>query len=273
MIDAHQHFWKFNPSRDEWMDPQTMGSIRRDFGPADLVPLMSECSIRGTIAVQADQSVEETEYLLSIAEQHAFVMGVVGWTDLRAGSLKRPTWSGHPKLVGFRHVLQSEPTGFMLDPNFISGVQRIGRDGFTYDILVYAHQLPEVVQFVAQCSDQPLILDHLGKPEIRTQKLKEWQVHMSTLSQCPTLYCKLSGMVTEAEWHSWTYETLAPYLDVCLTSFGEDRCVFGYDWPVCTLAASYRQVVEVMIRYLNERGVSTQKVMSDNCLKFYGLAS
>lgn len=270
-IDAHQHFWQFDPDRDQWMDPQTMQSIRRDFLPPDLITIMEDVGVTHTVAVQADQSDAETDFLMSLAAQYDWISGVVGWIDLLDPVLEDQLSRQDGKLVGYRHVLQGEPDGFMLDPQFLSGIRQLGRQGYTYDILVYARQLPQVSALVSACADQPLIIDHLAKPEIKHQKIDEWKVIMSDLSTSSSIYCKVSGMVTEADWQSWSYDDLAPYLDHVFTMFGEDRCTFGSDWPVCTLAGSYQAVHGVLKTFIDRQGINEAKVMGENAVRFYGL--
>ncbi len=271
-IDAHQHFWIFDPLRDSWMDESSMSSIRRDFLPSHLKSLLDEERITHTIAVQADQSDAETKFLLQLAEEHDFIAGVVGWIDLKGPNLPdRLERLAHPKLLGYRHVLQGEERGYIADPLFIKGVQQVGQAGLTYDILVYAHQLSEVITLVDHCAGQPLIIDHLAKPDIKSGKIKSWEKEMRTLGSYPTLYCKVSGMVTEAHWELWSYDDLLPYLEVVFDAFGPTRCVFGSDWPVCTLAGTYAQVVDCVRRFVDENGYDEDAIFSENARRFYQL--
>lgn len=274
MIDAHQHFWQFDPDRDVWMDVQTMATIRRDFEPPDLLKIVRAHGIKHTIAVQADQSIKETRYLLNLASKYDFIAGVVGWIDLLDPDLSEniPSKLENPKLLGFRHILQAEDPSYILNGRFIHGVQTIGNAGFTYDILVYARQLPEVVTFVRECPNQKMILDHLGKPDIKAGNLHPWKENIGKIAQSEHVYCKVSGMITEADWSSWTYEKLKPFLDVVFQTFGVNRCVFGSDWPVCTLAGSYAQVLRIVSRYLDENYPKAhEKVFWKNAVEFYGL--
>jgi len=272
LIDSHQHFWVFDPIRDTWMDEATMSKIRRDFLPEDLLPIIKDNGISNTIAVQADQSEAETLFLLKMAEQHDFILGVVGWVDLLRQDLHAQLKAlDHPKLLGYRHVLQGEERGFITQQNFIEGVQQVGKHGLTYDILVYAHQLDEVITLVDHCGEQPLIIDHLAKPEIKNGRIKTWEKQMRVLSSYPNIYCKISGMITEADWQTWTYNDLLPYLDVVFDAFGQDRCVFGSDWPVCTLAGEYGQVFNIVSRYLADHDLDRNAVFSRNARNFYRL--
>jgi L-fuconolactonase len=244
-IDAHQHFWRFDPVRDAWITPE-MGLIRRDFLPADLAPLLAASGIDGAVAVQADQSVAETDFLLGLSADHAFVKGVVGWIDLRASDLSRQLaeWSDNPRLKGFRHIAQSEPDDFLLHDDVVRGIATIGRLGYSYDILVYPRQLAAAERLVARCPDVRFILDHCAKPPIASGDLTMWRTRFVALAAHENVCCKLSGLVTEASWSSWSDEQLVPVLDIALDSFGAERLMFGSDWPVCLLAADYARVAD-----------------------------
>jgi L-fucono-1,5-lactonase len=273
-LDAHQHFWVYDEAEYGWID-ERMGVIRRDFGPDDLAPLLKRVDFDGSIAVQARQSLEETEYLLGLAESCAFVKGVVGWVDLRSprvrGDLER--FRQHPRFVGVRHVVQDEPDDrFLLREDFLAGVSLLSELDLSYDILVYHHQLPAVVEFVAKLPEHRLVLDHVAKPDIARHELEPWSTHMRKLGRFENLYCKLSGMVTEADWKRWKREDFRPYLDVVLESFGPRRLVIGSDWPVATLAASYEQVVELVTDFIAPLS-STEKdrILGANAVELYRL--
>jgi L-fuconolactonase len=244
-IDAHQHFWRFDPVRDAWIT-LGMSVIRRDFLPADLMPLLAVSGIDGVVAVQADQSAAETEFLLGLSARHAFVKGVVGWIDLRASDLTRQLaeWSGHARLKGFRHIAQGEPDNFLMHDDVVRGVTTIGRLGYSYDILIYPRQLAAAERLVARCPDVRFILDHCAKPPIASGDLTTWRTGFVALAAHENVFCKLSGLVTEASWSSWSDAQLAPALDTALESFGAKRLMFGSDWPVCLLAADYPRVVD-----------------------------
>ena len=242
-IDAHQHFWRFDPARDAWITPE-MGAIRRDFLPADLAPLLASSGIDGVVAVQADQSAAETEFLLGLSTQHAFIKGVVGWIDLRASDLVRQVakWRGNPRLKGFRHIAQGEPDDFLMRDDVVRGITTIGLLGYSYDILIYPRQLAAAERLVARCPDVRFILDHCAKPPIASGDLTSWRTGFVALAAHEHVCCKLSGLVTEAAWSSWSDEQFAPVLDTALESFGAARLMFGSDWPVCLLAADYARV-------------------------------
>jgi L-fuconolactonase len=244
-IDAHQHFWRFDPVRDAWITP-AMGAIRRDFLPADLAPLLASSGIDGVVAVQTDQSVAETEFLLGLSVQHAFIKGVVGWIDLPASDLARhlARWSGNVRLKGFRHIAQGEPDEFLLRDDVVRGITTIGRLGYSYDVLIYPRQLAAAERLVSRCPDVRFILDHCGKPPIASADLATWRTGFIALAEHENVCCKLSGLVTEASWSSWSDKQLVPVLDTALEAFGAERLMFGSDWPVCLLAAGYARVAD-----------------------------
>jgi L-fuconolactonase len=256
-IDAHQHFWRFDAVRDAWIT-RRMGAIRRDFLPADLAPLLAASGVDGTVAVQADQSAAETDFLLGLSAEHAFIRGVVGWIDLRASDLTRQlaAWSGNPRLKGFRHLAQSEPDDFLMRGDVVRGIAAIGRLGYSYDILIHPRQLGAAGQLVARCPDMRFILDHCAKPPIANGDLAAWRTGFLALAAHKNVCCKLSGLVTEASWSSWSDAQLAPVLDAALEAFGAERLMFGSDWPVCLLAGDYARVAGSVHRWaagLSER--------------------
>ncbi len=246
-IDAHQHFWQYDPVRDSWIT-ENMQVIRRDFTPTDLQPLLQAHQIDGCVAVQADQSDAETEYLLHLAQNHPWIKGVVGWLDLKATDLqaKLEVHRDSRQLKGYRHILQAEPKGFMSDATFVQGVTQVGQAGFCYDILTTENQLEEVVTFVKALPEMPLVVDHLSKPNIAEHSFNHWARYMELLSAHEQVHVKVSGMITEADWQKWTVEDLKPYIDFCLEHFGPKRMMYGSDWPVCLLAGEYQRVVEAL---------------------------
>jgi L-fuconolactonase len=243
-MDAHQHFWNYDAAQYAWID-SSMAELRRDFLPEELAALMNADGVDATIAVQARQDAAETAWLLDLAAQHPFIRGVVGWVDLQAADAESrlEQLAATPRLLGVRHVVQAEPDGFLHGHAFRQGVAAVGRCGLVYDILIYARQLPEAIRFAADFPDQRFVLDHLGKPDIRGNGLDEWRRRLQEMAELPHVWCKLSGLVTEADWRAWTPEQLRPYLDAALDAFGPSRLMFGSDWPVCTLAASYGDVL------------------------------
>jgi L-fuconolactonase len=224
--------------------------------------------------VQVDQTEDETLSLLSMANQFDFIKGVVGWIDLRNPNLESRLeyFSTLKKLKGFRHIVQGEGTGFLAQPSFIKGVQRLAHYNFTYDLLVYHHQLEEAVEFVKQVTDTKIVVDHIAKPSISTQDLGRWENNMKALAAFPHVYCKVSGMVTEARWSGWKYEDFVPYLDVVTKAFGAHRLMYGSDWPVCLVAASYDQQFSIIQKYFGGFAASEKKqILGENAKRFYNL--
>jgi L-fuconolactonase len=273
-VDAHQHFWKFDPVRDAWITEQ-MQAIRRDFLPGDLAPECVANGIDATIAVQAAQSEEETLFLLELAERNSLVAGVVGWVDLCSPQVAERLrfFSQHEKLRGFRHVTQAEPDDrFLVRADFLRGVKCLREFDFVYDILIYPRQLPAALELVTAVPEQRFVIDHLAKPEIKAGRTKEWEAQIRAIAQNSNAYCKVSGIVTEADWDAWRNENFAPYLDVVFEAFGTDRLMFGSDWPVCLVAASYAQVVEIVDKYVDANApAAKQKIFGENAARCYGL--
>jgi L-fuconolactonase len=272
-LDSHQHFWIFDALRDSWITDD-MEVLRQDFLPGDLQPLLDQNGISGCVAVHADQSEAETVFLLDLADQHDFIKGVVGWVDLQSADLRKRLdhYSKFPKLRGFRHVVQAEPSGFMLQADFLRGIAALKDYGYTYDILIRAHQLREAINLVERNPRQLFVIDHLAKPNIRTGEISSWAFDIYRLASFQNVYCKLSGMVTEADLRAWTYEDIYPYLSTILQAFGPDRVMFGSDWPVCRLAADYREVHDLLHEYVHLLDQKDQdKIWAENAIEFYGL--
>lgn len=273
VIDAHHHFWQFDPVREAWIT-EDMQAIRRDFFPADFQPVLAQHGVDRCVSVQAGQTEQETEFLLGLAARHDFIAGVVGWVDLRARNLaeRLAHFQSFKKLKGFRHIVQGEPAGFLLQKDFIAGVQLLQQYGFTYDLLVYHHQLPDALQFVRQVPDVRIVVDHLAKPSIRTGEKTGWELNMAALATFKNVYCKVSGMVTEADWKSWKPEHFHPYLDEVVEAFGTGRLMYGSDWPVCLVAADYGQQLSIVKNYFAAFSEAEQRsVMGGNARTFYNL--
>ena len=274
IIDAHQHFWQYHPVKDAWIT-DNMKVIQEDFLPQHLLPVLQENGVDGCVAVQADQSETETSFLLELADKHAFIKGVVGWIDLRAENLsdRLTHFRQYEKLKGFRHIVQGEPDpAFILREDFCQGIRALAAHDFTYDILVYPVQLPAVAAFVQQFPDQRLVIDHMAKPDFKTGDISAWETHMRAIAQQPNVYCKLSGLVTEADWQKWEASHFAPFLDVALDAFGAERLMFGSDWPVCKLAASYTEVKAIITDYISRLSDAERTgIMGGNAVRFYGL--
>jgi L-fuconolactonase len=273
-IDSHQHFWIFDPVRDSWIDDSMM-VIRRDFSPVDLAPVLQQYGIDGCVAVQASQTDEETMFLLDHAAQNPFVKGVVGWVDLKADDLedKLQQYKKHTKLKGFRHVLQSEPDKqYMLNPQFQKGIAALQKHGYTYDILIFPEHLPYAAQLAANFPDQKFVVDHLAKPPIKAGEISTWQKDLEALAQHQNVSCKISGMLTEADWANWKVEDFTPYLDVVFNAFGANRVMFGSDWPVCLLAGGYEGTMKIMQSYASKLSTTEQGLFwGGNAISFYGL--
>lgn len=254
-VDAHQHFWRYTPAGYAWID-ESMRALRRDFLPEDLAPEMRRAGVERCITVQVRQTLEETRWLLELADRHAFVAGVVGWVDLQADDVEAQLASvaGHPALLGVRHLVQSEPDDrFMSGRAFRRGIGALAAHGLTYDILVYPRHLPAAADLVEAFPGQPFVLDHLAKPPIRSGDITEWARDLARVAAAPNVSCKLSGLVTEADWHGWMPEDIRPCLEVAFDHFGPDRLIAGSDWPVCTLAADYSRTMSVVGEYMSAR--------------------
>jgi L-fuconolactonase len=273
-IDAHQHFWNFDPVRDSWITTE-MSVIQKDFLPDDLQPLLAENDIDGCIAVQADQSEKETGFLLGLANKSDSIKGVVGWTDLRASNVEKRLeyYQSFKKLCGFRHVLQGEKDrAYMLKPEFIRGISKLKQFNYTYDILIFPDQLQHTIKFVQLFPEQKFVIDHLAKPSIKNKTIAGWKEDIQEVAQHKNVCCKISGMVTEADWKSWEQEDFTSYMDVVVSAFGTDRIMFGSDWPVCLVAATYKGVIDIAKDYFssftqNER----DRFFGQNAINFYNL--
>jgi L-fuconolactonase len=246
-IDSHQHFWRYSQAEYGWID-DTMAVLRRDFLPEHLRPLLDQARIDGCIAVQAPQTPAETRFLLDLAEQHAWILGVVGWVDLRSRDIDAELHSlaAHPRLVGVRHIAQSEPDRFLVTPDFLRGIAALAAYDVSYDVLIYPRQLPAAIELVGHFPAQTFVLDHAAKPDLRSGELQVWRQQMKLLAQAKNVFCKLSGLATEASWQGWTLDTLRPAADVVLEHFGDQRVLFGSDWPVCQCATTYARWVETV---------------------------
>jgi L-fuconolactonase len=274
-IDAHQHFWKYNSAEHGWMTDE-MAALRRDFMPQDLKPILDQMGFDGCVAVQVRQSLEETRWLLELADTHDFIGGVVGWVDLCSPELasQLEQFARHPKLVGVRHIVQDEPDDeFMLREDFRRGIARLREFGLTYDVLIYPKQLPAAIKLVAEFPEQPFVLDHIAKPQIGEGKISPWEEGLRELAKLPNICCKLSGMVTEAKWKQWKADDFRPYLDVAFEAFGEERLMIGSDWPVCMVSSDYKATIELVTDYLRQFSDGVRdKILGANCARFYGVS-
>lgn len=273
-IDSHQHFWKFDPVRDSWINDE-MAVIQKDFYPGDLEPLLKQNGFAGSVVVQSDQSKEENTFHLRNSAQAEFIKGIVGWVNLQAGDVEERLayYSGFPKMKGFRHVLQGEPDrALMLKPAFMRGIGLLEKYQFTYDILIYHDQLKYIPEFVAAFPNQKFVIDHIAKPQIKDGFIDQWKKDMEAITSFENVYCKISGMVTEADWKNWKGEDFKPYLDVVVNTFGTKRIMYGSDWPVCLVAASYEKMLSIVKKYFSSFSSEEQKdFFGENAITFYNL--
>ncbi|WP_026464222.1 amidohydrolase family protein [Adhaeribacter aquaticus] len=274
-IDAHQHFWYFNPVRDSWINEE-MVVIQRDFLPAELQPILEAHGFDGCVTVQSDQSEEENKFQLANAEQHEFIKGVVGWVNFWGDDVEErlTELSQFKKLKGFRYVLQSEvDRAVMLNPKFMQGISKLNQFGYTYDILVYPDQLPYIKEFVATFPEQRFVIDHLAKPYIKDRNITPWKQDMEAIAAFENVSCKISGLVTEADWKQWKKEDFRPYLDTVVNAFGTNRILYGSDWPVCLVAATYAETLGIVQEYFAAFSQHDQALFfGGNATAFYNLA-
>jgi L-fuconolactonase len=272
-IDSHNHFWKFDAARHSWID-DSMKVIQQDFMPEEFSSVLQKNGIEGTVVVQVDQTPDENTFLIQLAEEHEIIKGIVGWVDLRAHDLDQQLeqLSGHNKFKGFRHIAQAEHNGFLAQDDIIEGVQKLKNHDFTYDILINPAQLEAAIKLVSACPDQKFVLDHIAKPYLKTGEIEQWRKDITTLSSFENVWCKVSGMVTEANWSSWKVLDFFPYLDVVFETFGSKRVMYGSDWPVCLLAAQYEQVIEIVEAYISKLSAIEQaSFWGLNAIDFYQL--
>ena len=274
IIDAHHHLWKYNHKEYGWMD-DSMATLKRDYLPDELEHELQGAGISGTVVVQARQSTEETRWLLEMADSSSSIKGVVGWLNLRSPLLGKELdeFTAHPRLVGVRHVIHDEPDdGFMLRKDFMQGIGQLERFDLVYDLLLFPGHLKNAVKLVEAFPEQRFVLDHLGKPPVKSGKIEPWSSGIQEIAEYPGVWCKLSGLVTEADHNRWRYEDLLPYMEVVLKAFGADRVMVGSDWPVCTLAAGYNQVMAVFRKFTDTlSGEERDKILYQNAIECYHL--
>ena len=244
-----------------------MGVLKREYGPGELKVLLEQCGFEGSIAVQASQTEEENAYLLSLSKRNAIIKGIVGWIDLQSNAVsERLSYYKSQELIkGFRHVIHDEPdVDFMLRPSFLRGIEQVGRFGYTYDLLIFPIHLANTIELARRFPDQLFVVDHIAKPGIRNGEIEGWKISMSVLASFENVYCKISGMVTEADWKNWRQEDFIPYLDTIVELFGTTRIMYGSDWPVCTLAGSYADTYGIVKGYFDRCSAAERD-------DFYGL--
>ncbi|MES1225181.1 MAG: amidohydrolase family protein [Bacteroidota bacterium] len=273
-MDAHQHFWKFDPVRDSWITDD-MSVIQKDFLPEHLKPILESNGVLGCVAVQADQSESENDFLISHAKQNDFIKGIVGWVNLEADNIddRLAYYKSFEKMKGFRHVLQGEKQrDFMLRYDFKRGIDKLREFNFTYDILIFPDQLKYTAEFVSLFPNQTFVIDHIAKPEIKTKKIEDWKKDIQEVAKHENVYCKISGMITEADWKNWSAGDINPYMDIVVEAFGTKRIMYGSDWPVCLVAGSYAETLNVVKNYFSSFTKNEQNMFfGQNAIKFYNL--
>jgi L-fuconolactonase len=271
-IDSHQHFWHYNLAEHTWMTDQ-MSMLKKDFLPEDLAPLLAQIQFEGCISVQARQSVTETNWLLQLAEKYDFIKGVVGWVDLCSPDMEETlhSYAEEKKLVGVRHVVHDEADDqFMLMPSFQHGIAALKECHLCYDLLIFPKHIPVAIKLVEQFPEQPFVVDHLAKPFIIRDEISPWKEDLTELAKHPNVYCKLSGMVTEARWNKWNKDDFTKYLDIITELFGTNRVMIGSDWPVCTLSGHYEATMNIVINYASQFPKDIQDgILGGNCINFY----
>lgn len=272
-IDAHHHLWRYSAAEYGWID-DSMAELRRDFVVDDLERELAAANVDGTVVVQARQTNEETQWLLSLAGKTPRILGVVGWAPIAREDFEKQLnhLAKDPKLVGLRHVVQAEPDGFLDDAAFNRGIRAMRSNRLVYDILIHEHQLEEATRFVDRHPEQAFVLDHIAKPKIAAAKLEPWRKRIIELARRPNVCCKVSGMVTEANPKNWTREQLKPYLDAVVEAFGPQRLMAGTDWPVCLVGTSYNGWWDLLRNYFAEFGEGERTSIFGGCAtETYGL--
>jgi len=273
-IDAHQHYWKYNREDYGWMSDE-MGVLKKDYLPQDLKAVQDPIGFDGAVAVQARQVVGECDFLMDLVYRYPNVKGVVGWVDLRSPEVEEEllNYSIHPTFVGVRHVIHDEEDDyFMMRPEFLRGISLLADYELTYDLLLFENHLATAIKLVKQFPNLKFVLDHISKPRIKDQAFEPWERDLKELAEMDNVYCKLSGMVTEADWDNWTPEDIVPYIYLTLEAFGANRCMIGSDWPVCLVAGEYDKVMGVVSDAISKLSAEEQAaVMGQTCIDFYDL--
>ncbi|MEP7375446.1 MAG: amidohydrolase family protein [Chitinophagaceae bacterium] len=272
-IDTHVHFWKYDKIRDAWIT-DNMKTLQQDYLPQTIAGTLRRNGINGCVAVQADQSELETLFLMELSKSHDIIKGVVGWVDLQNENIAERLhyFSQYKVIKGWRHIVQGEPDDFLLRPAFQRGVAALQSYNYTYDVLIYPRQLKAALEFVSKFPDQKMVIDHCAKPEIGTKKIDEWAIIMKEIAKLPNVYCKLSGLFTEAKWKQWNPAEFYPYLDVVFKAFGTGRLLFGSDWPVVLLSGMYVQWKSLLEKYMeNFDKEDKEKIFGGNAVRFYNL--
>jgi len=272
-IDSHQHFWQYDATRHSWID-DSMAIIRKDFLPANLLPVLQQSNVAGCVAVQADETEAETDFLLSLANEIACIKGVVGWVELTAKNVpeRLAYYKQFSSIKGFRYILQGLDPSFMLQQNFIDGIAALQEFSFTYDLLIFPKHLPAALQLVKKFPQQKFVIDHIAKPYIKAGLIDDWERDIKAIAQHDNVWCKISGMATEADHQLWQPIHLMPYIDTVVQAFGTKRIMYGSDWPVCLIAGSYQKIIQVVENYFADFSTTEQTdIFSNNATTFYQL--
>ncbi|WP_313264391.1 amidohydrolase family protein [Sphingobacterium sp.] len=273
-IDTHQHFWKFDPIRDSWITEE-MQVIRRDFSPLDIQFVLERNGFGGSVAVQADQSKEETAYLVQLANDYPFIKGVVGWIDLQAADIRQQLEAYRTSTVikGFRHVVEAEADpDFLVRPAVLNGLKALADYGYTYDLLIRPRHYSATLDCVRQNPDLQFVLDHIAKPPIKSKAFDEWAAFIDALAAFPNVVCKVSGLATEADWEGWKLDDFKQYLEHIFARFGKERIMYGSDWPVCLLAASYEESIAIVEDKLGQFTAAEKNAFwAENAIRVYNL--
>lgn len=278
VIDAHQHFWQLSQPFDYgWLDAPENEPIRRNFLPVDLAERIGEAGVDRTVFVQTQHNIEETRWVLRLAEQHDFIAGVVGWVDLASDNCESQLleFKDHPKFVGIRHVTQDEPDDdFIVRSDVVGGLEILEKHQVPFDLLFYVKHLKHAAPLAKRLPNLPMVIDHLAKPQIKAGITDGWREDLQAAARHRNVYCKLSGMITEADWKKWKPADLRPYVETALEAFGPERCMFGSDWPVCELAGSYQQVYDALREIVGQLGASElEQIFGGSASRFYGLGA
>jgi L-fuconolactonase len=276
IIDAHQHFWQLDkPFKYDWLYAPDKKAICRSYLPADLLTNMQRVGVTHSVFVQTQHDVEENRWVLRLAEENPFILGVVGWVDLASPRVEEQLeeFIDHPKFVGVRHVVQDEPDDdWIVREDVLRGLKVLEKHEVPYDLLFFTKHLRHAPTVARALPDLPLVIDHLSKPEIKAKRIDEWRKDLRAAAALPNMHCKLSGMVTEADWGKWRPADLKPYVQEALDAFGPSRLMFGSDWPVCELAGSYTHVFHGLIAALGPISDSDLvQILSGTARRFYGL--
>jgi len=276
IIDSHQHFWQHSQPFDySWQDTPDLEPIRRDYLPNDLKPLIDAAGVDRAVFVQTQHNVAENRWVLELAEQNEFLVGVVGWVDLASEACEEQLleFRDHPKFVGVRHVTQDEPDDdFIVRPEIIRGLKVLEQHNVPFDLLFFVKHLHHTPTLARELSNLPMVIDHLAKPNIKEGRLDDWADNFRAAAKFPNVYCKLSGMITEADWQDWKPADLKPYVEIALEAFGPERLMYGSDWPVCELAGSYQQVFDALNELLGPLSeTENEKIFGDTAKQFYKL--